>query len=66
MITKFCDLRFDNANNAALSLRILAEHVRSGDVIVNSANVDKALEAEQVISIVFFEPKKSHHRTAGK
>jgi hypothetical protein len=32
-------LRFDNTNNAALSLRILAEQVRSGETSVRKAEV---------------------------
>jgi hypothetical protein len=39
---KLADLKFDNANNAALSLRVLAEQVRTGEVkMFDAENWDK-------------------------
>ena len=63
MLTKFSELRFDNANNSALSLRMLAELVRSGDVLVKEPAVgDASLLYEQSLSLFLIEPKKSGRR----
>lgn len=39
---KLAGLRFDNPNNACMSLRCLAEWVRSGDVVVKLLPSDTA------------------------
>lgn len=36
----FPELRFDNANNSAISLSVLSEHARRGNVRVISQGVD--------------------------
>jgi len=51
---KLGDLRFDTPDNACLSLRTLAEWVRTGEILVATAS---HVVASQSTQITVFEPK---------
>ena len=47
-------MKFDNANNACLSLRVIAEMVRTGEAAVTSAQ----LEGKEVLVLKISTPRK--------
>jgi len=63
MIYDLATLRFDNPNNAAISLQVVAELVRRGDLVVTASSAQgKESETGQMLSVEIVEPKKTERR----